>query len=73
MNVISRKVLLIAAAPALALSSVAHAVDPDLSSLTSAVNFSVVTSGVLAVAGASISFYLIIVGSKKILGFIKTI
>lgn len=49
----------------------AHAVGPDLTSLTTAVDFSTVTAAVLAVAASLIVVYIAWKGAKLVLNAVK--
>lgn len=55
----------------LAVAGSAFAAAPDISSLTGAVDFSTVTTGVLAVGALAVGLYLAIKGAKIVIRMVK--
>ncbi len=65
------KHLVVVSAAALGLSAPAYAVPPDLTSLTTAVDFSTATDAILAVAAALIVVYIAMKAAKMVLGMVR--
>jgi hypothetical protein len=62
---------LLVALAAIVATSASHAVGPDFTSLTSAVDFSTVATAVLAIAALMIVPKVVGWGAKKVMGFVR--